>query len=358
MERIRNYELGVMTATHAFKLMNELGKCGEPFLFILDFDVSKPLVLSLSELQNSSEIRFDINGQHNFTPLRISLSKSVFFDKKPISYADYKAKFDFILENLQYGNSFLINLTQPTAIETNLSLLEIFQNSSAKYKLLVDTDTDKFVVFSPEIFVKIDENGVISSNPMKGTIDAAIENAEIRLMLDAKEQAEHATIVDLIRNDLSQVATKVRVERYRYIDRVQTFDKTLLQASSKIVGQLPSDFKEHLGDIFQKLLPAGSICGAPKPKTVEIIKNTEGYERGYYTGIVGIFDGKTVDSGVMIRFIEQNNENELIFKSGGGITAMSDAESEYLEMINKVYVPIITRNNSHPERNTAKCVGA
>lgn len=342
-----------MTAAHAFKLMNELGKCGEPFLFILDFDVSKPLVFPLSELQNSSEILFDINGQRNFTPLSIKPLKGVFFDKKPVLYTDYKAKFDFILENLQYGNSFLVNLTQPTTIETNLSLLEIFQNSSAKYKLLVDTETDKFVVFSPEIFVKIDENGVISSNPMKGTIDAAIENAEIRLMNDLKEQAEHATIVDLIRNDLSQVATKVYVERYRYVDRVQTFDKTLLQVSSKIVGQLPSDFREHLGDIFQKLLPAGSICGAPKKKTVEIIKAAEGYERGYYTGIVGIFDGQTVDSGVMIRFIEENAKNTeggKIFKSGGGITAMSNSESEYLEMIDKVYVPIITRNAAPCQR--------
>ena len=273
-----------------------------------------------------------------------------FFDKKPVLYTDYKAKFDFIVENIQYGNSFLVNLTQPTAIETNLSLLEIFHNSSAKYKLLVDTETDKFVVFSPEIFVKIDENGVISSNPMKGTIDAAVDNAEIRLMNDLKEQAEHATIVDLIRNDLSQVASKVSVERYRYVDRVQTFDKTLLQVSSKIVGQLPPDFRERLGDIFQKLLPAGSICGAPKKKTVEIIKAAEAYERSYYTGIVGIFDGQTVDSGVMIRFIEENTEGGKIFKSGGGITAMSDAESEYLEMIDKVYVPIITRNAAPRQR--------
>ena len=68
-----------MTAAHAFKLMNELGKCGEPFLFILDFDVSKPLVFPLSELQNSSEILFDINGQRNFTPLSIKPLKGVFF---------------------------------------------------------------------------------------------------------------------------------------------------------------------------------------------------------------------------------------------------------------------------------------
>lgn len=343
-----------MTAAHAFKYMNELGKHNEPFLFILDFDVSKPLVLPLSELKNSSKILFDINGQSNKTSARFktspTLASSFFFDKKPVSYRDYKIKFDFIVKNIQYGNSFLVNLTQPTTIETNLSLLEIFQNSTAKYKLLVDTESDKFVVFSPEIFVKIDEHGLISSNPMKGTIDAAVDNAEIRLMNDAKEQAEHATIVDLIRNDLSQVASNVSVERYRYVDLVQTFDKTLLQVSSKIVGQLPSDFKEHLGDIFQKLLPAGSICGAPKKKTVEIIKAAEGYERGYYTGIVGIFDGQSVDSGVMIRFVEENNESKLIFKSGGGITAMSDAESEYLEMIDKVYVPIITRNAAPRQR--------
>ncbi len=347
-----------MTATQAFEYMNELGKLREPFLFILDFDVLKPLVFPLKNIQNSAEIVFDINGQRNFTPLSKKPYKAVFFEKKPISYADYKAKFDFVLENLQFGNSFLVNLTQPTAIETNLSLSEIFHSCTAKYKLLVNTETDKFVVFSPEPFVKIDEKGVISSFPMKGTIDAGIENAEIKLMNDLKEQAEHATIVDLIRNDLSQVASQVLVERYRFVELVQTHAKELLQVSSKISGQLPSKYHENIGTIFQKLLPAGSISGAPKPKTIEIIKTAEGYERGYYTGIVGIFDGKRLDSGVMIRFIEEttaDTEGGLIFKSGGGITAMSDAESEYLEMIDKVYVPIITRNPAHRQRAVAAC---
>ncbi len=351
-----------MKGEAAFKLMNQLGRLREPFLFILDFDLTKPLVFPLKNIQNSSEIVFDINGQRNFTPLSKTLPKVIFFHKKPISYTDYKAKFDFVLQNLQFGNSFLANLTQPTAIETNLSLSEIFHGCTAKYKLLVDTQTDKFVVFSPEPFVKIDEQGVISSFPMKGTIDAGIENAEIKLMNDQKEQAEHATIVDLIRNDLSQVASKVRVERYRFVERVQTHDKELLQVSSKISGQLPLNYLENIGTIFQKLLPAGSISGAPKPKTIDIIKTAEGYERGYYTGIVGVFDGKRLDSGVMIRFIEQNiaqnnnyTEGGKIFKSGGGITAMSDAESEYLEMIDKVYVPITTRNVAQHQRSVATC---
>jgi len=87
------------------------------------------------------------------------------------------------------------------------------------------------------------------------------------------------------------------------------------------------------------LLPAGSISGAPKLKTLEIILETETYNRGYYTGVFGYFDGINLDSCVMIRFIENQNER-LIFKSGGGITMMSDLDSEYRELIKKIYVPV------------------
>jgi len=87
------------------------------------------------------------------------------------------------------------------------------------------------------------------------------------------------------------------------------------------------------------MLPAGSITGAPKKKTVEIIQKAEGYDRGYYTGIFGHFDGRDLDSAVAIRFIEKQGE-ELIFKSGGGITFQSDWKKEYDEMQKKVYVPI------------------
>ena len=95
---------------------------------------------------------------------------------------------------------------------------------------------------------------------------------------------------------------------------------------------------ERIGDIVFTLLPAGSVTGAPKRKTIEIIHEIENYERGYYTGIFGYFDGATLDSGVMIRFIEKTPEG-LIYKSGGGITSFSRPESEYQEMIDKVYVP-------------------
>ena len=90
---------------------------------------------------------------------------------------------------------------------------------------------------------------------------------------------------------------------------------------------------------MKTLLPAGSILGAPKPKTLEIILEAENYDRGFYTGVCGWFDGVNLDSCVMIRFIEKES-GKLYFKSGGGITHLSNFADEYQEMKNKIYVPI------------------
>jgi len=193
-------------------------------------------------------------------------------------------------------------------------------------------------VFSPEIFVRI-KGSEITSYPMKGTIDASIPDAESVILSDVKEIAEHNTIVDLIRNDLSIEAKDVTVTRYRYIDEIKTSDRMLLQVSSEITGYLDRDFRSRLGNIIIGMLPAGSVTGAPKKETVRIIRDSEKYDRGWYTGIFGVFDGRNLDSAVMIRFIE-NDSGTMYYKSGGGITFMSNAESEYKELIDKVYVPV------------------
>jgi para-aminobenzoate synthetase component 1 len=173
---------------------------------------------------------------------------------------------------------------------------------------------------------------------MKGTIDAQLPEAEKQLLTSQKEVAEHYTIVDLIRNDLSMVAKKVRVARFQYLEQIKTNQKELLQMSSEVTGELPENYHEHLGDIIFTMLPAGSISGAPKAKTLEVIREAEQYDRGYFTGIFGIFDGKNLDSGVMIRFIEKTNDG-LIYKSGGGITSQSDCAEEYEELKSKIYLP-------------------
>jgi para-aminobenzoate synthetase component 1 len=95
----------------------------------------------------------------------------------------------------------------------------------------------------------------------------------------------------------------------------------------------------HLGDLLFSLLPAGSISGAPKKKTIETIQESEACPRGYYTGVAFYFDGEHIDSCVMIRFIEKVN-GEYFYRSGGGITVNSDMEKEYQELNDKIYVPI------------------
>ena len=105
-----------------------------------------------------------------------------------------------------------------------------------------------------------------------------------------------------------------------------------------ISGSLPDNYHSKLGEIIFSMLPAGSVSGAPKEETIRIIRQSEGSPRGYYTGIMGYFDGRNFDSAVMIRFIEQQDEG-MIYRSGGGITFMSDPEKEYQELIDKVYVP-------------------
>jgi len=314
--------------------MNRLGNERIPFIFIIDFEMETPILLPLESVRVEN-ILFNVNGFSNYTTPIISPRK-IFFKKNPVSFNEYTIAFNKVLQNINLGNSYLVNLTFPTEIETNLSLKEIFYLSVAPYKLFAE---DKFVVFSPESFVRI-FNGKIFSFPMKGTIDANIPLARELILNDEKEKAEHTTIVDLIRNDLSIVSQNVKVERFRYFELIRTIEKDLYQVSSEISGELPNDYHSNLGSLIFELLPAGSISGAPKKKTVEIIKETENYKRGFYTGVFGYFDGNNLDSAVMIRFIESIGD-KLFYKSGGGITARSKLELEYQEMIDKVYVPIV-----------------
>jgi para-aminobenzoate synthetase component 1 len=321
-----------MDITEFKTTINNWGQNRVPFLFAIDFEMKRPLAFKLEGMK-SEGILYQVNDNTNSND-SIHKSKLVQFEKHPISFSDYNSKFEKVKYHLSYGDTFLTNLTIKTEIRSKLNLRELFISSSAKYKLW---KKDKFLVFSPETFIKINRKK-ISSFPMKGTIDAGLPSAADILLNDRKELSEHVTIVDLIRNDLSHVASNVHVKRFRYLEEIRTNSKNLLQASSEIVGDLPDDYAANIGDIVTRLLPAGSVSGAPKPKTLEIISDAEQEERGYYTGVFGLFDGANLDSAVMIRFIEQVG-NRFYYRSGGGITSQSDPELEYEEAINKVYLP-------------------
>ena len=387
--------------------INQLASQDEPFLFVINYQGDKAFIRLLSDI-NPEECLFDFEGRGNLSHVwketwkegtseeetsEEEISETTWQIEPPL-YEDYERSFNIVKSNIMAGNSYLTNLTCQVPVSCNLSLEEIFHRAKGKYKLLLkrkrtqaeDKDHQKeeaqnkahlkeenteenltpFVCFSPETFVRI-KGGRIYSYPMKGTLDASLPDAEKQLMEDRKEAAEHATIVDLIRNDLSRVAENVRVDKYRYIDVLHTNKGDILQTSSEISGRLPEDYPHHLGEILDAQLPAGSITGAPKDKTMQIIQEAEGYDRGFYTGIMGIYDQGELNSAVMIRFIEEETSpvdfetdgeknfkakegkasegkepkasRELYFKAGGGITSKSNCRREYEEVIQKIYLP-------------------
>ena len=382
--------------------INRLASQDEPFLFVINYQGDKAFIRLLSDI-NPEECLFDFEGRGNLSHAWKETWKEGTSEKEtwkketseeeisettwqiePPLYENYERSFNIVKSNIMAGNSYLTNLTCRVPVSCNLPLEEIFHRAKGKYKLLlrrkktqaedkdhlkeenIEENLTPFVCFSPETFVRI-KGGRIYSYPMKGTLDASLPNAEKQLMEDQKEAAEHATIVDLIRNDLSRVAEDVRVDKYRYIDVLHTNKGNILQTSSEISGRLPEDYPHHLGEILDAQLPAGSITGAPKDKTMQIIQEAEDYDRGFYTGIMGIYDQGELNSAVMIRFIEEETSpvdfeadgeknfktkegkasegkepkasRELYFKAGGGITSKSDCQREYEEVIQKIYLP-------------------
>ncbi|WP_281951378.1 aminodeoxychorismate synthase component I [Nitrosophilus kaiyonis] len=302
-----------------------------PFLFVIDFEGKN---IFAEEIDSLKDIYFQIEDIKNFSSKNIK-TKPKILKKESIDCEKYKKAFFKVQEEIKKGNTYLLNLTFPTKIKINADLLDIFYASKARFKLYFK---DRFVCFSPERFIKI-ENNKIYTYPMKGTIDAKLPNAKKKILNNEKEMAEHIMVVDLLRNDLSMVSKNVKVKRFRYIEKIKAGEKELLQVSSEIEGELQKNWRENLGSLLKKLLPAGSISGTPKRKTVEIIKEVEGYKRGFFTGVFGIYDGENLDSAVMIRYIEKDKAG-YIYKSGGGITIDSNLIDEYKEMIDKVYIPI------------------
>lgn len=326
--------LKYISSSEARDAINEYASSHTAFLFFASYDASRAYVTKLSDV-DPEVLRYNFGGITNDSPAGRAISSQIRWNPCPQDFKQYDRSFRIVKENLMRGNSYLVNLTCATPVDTNLTLPDVYALADAKYKLMVE---NCFVFFSPETFVRIEDGKRISSYPMKGTIDATIPDAEKRLMDDVKEAAEHATITDLIRNDLSRIANHVRVTRYRYVDRLETCNGPILQTSTEIEGCLPEGAQNKMGDLLFSMMPAGSITGAPKKKTMQIISDAETYHRGFYSGVAGIYDGRNLDSCVMIRYVEQDGRG-MTYKSGGGITAKSDARKEYEEMIQKIYIP-------------------
>ncbi|MDW8306874.1 MAG: aminodeoxychorismate synthase component I [Leptospiraceae bacterium] len=312
--------------------MNFLTKEKVPFFFAIDYEMQTWDVFPASG-HEAGPYRFSFpeNPDH-----RKNLSCAI--EPLRFSYTEFHKRFQKIKQKIEEGYSWLANLTFSIPVKLKGDLEDIYLTASSPYRIL---RKNSFVCFSPESFVKI-RNGRIETRPMKGTLsmanDEALEEKLRELLHNAKEKAEQYTVTDLLRNDLSQVAHKVKVESFRYPTVIAAGEKKILQTSTLISGELKENFRHNLGDLFLKILPAGSVTGAPKRETVRLLRKIEKQKRGFYCGVAGFFDGENLDSCVLIRFLEKKGKN-FYYHSGVGVTADSVAEDEYQELLDKVYVP-------------------
>lgn len=325
------HPIDTVTPERLRELMNSYGTSRQPFVWGIDYSSRKGFFLD--HPYDADRILWQMGNVGNCSGMCHDTAPGLTIVAPPTP-DEYAAMFARVRGGLMRGDSFLANLTARTRVECDAPLRDVFLASRAPFRLLL---SEEFVCFSPEPFVTIDHD-LISTYPMKGTIDASLPDAAETLRDNHKELCEHYTIVDLMRNDLNRVADEVEVIRFRYFEEIVTRSGSILQTSSEVSGRLPSRLIYRFGDILLPLLPAGSITGAPKPATVSLINSAETSPRGWYTGVFGHFDGRRMVSAVMIRCLQRDTDGQLYFHSGGGITVNSDCEEEYAELLTKIYL--------------------
>ena len=252
-----------------------------------------------------------------------------------ISRHDYDARITRIHEYLQAGHTYQVNFTDRIYGSSDAEPLAIYaallHQQPVPFAAYINTPSRAILSFSPEMFYRVSQ-GKITARPMKGTwprgVNTASDCEAARLLQnDEKNRSEHVMIVDLLRNDLGRLCEygTVRVGNLFSVERYST----LLQMTSSISGTLREGQKPS--HIFRTLFPSGSITGAPKRRTMEIIRELERTPRCIYTGAIGYF-GPHGEScfNVAIRTLELENK-QFTFGVGGGITAGSAAQQEYDE---------------------------
>jgi len=252
------------------------------------------------------------------------------------------------------GDTFQTNVSQrlvaPAAVHPVAAYDALRRVNPAPYSALLEFRAADLVSASPELLLERD-GASLRTEPIAGTRprgDGPAEDAELEadLLGDEKERAEHAMLVDLERNDMGKVCDygSVEVAEYRRVDRYSA----VMHLVSDVTGRLHED--RSLADAIAALFPGGTITGAPKPRTMEIIDELEATRRGPYTGSVGIFgfDGKAT-LNITIRTLVRYGE-EYHLRVGAGIVHDSVPEAEYEETIDKARALIAAVDEALGER--------
>lgn len=257
------------------------------------------------------------------------------------NFETYKSRFDILHQHLRKGDSYQGNLTFPIDADWHGDPQDAFhalaERQPVKYGALVNLGGPVILSRSPELFFKVDKDGWIETHPMKGTAprgrtpedDAAIIEA---MKADEKTQAENRMIVDLLRNDISRITEvgSLSVPKLFEVENYPTLHQMVSHVRAKL---LPGT---TLTDIFAALFPCGSITGAPKMWTMEILHRLEQTPRGAYCGSIGyVAPSGEMLFNVAIRTITLFNDGKATFNVGGGIVFDSKAEDEYAEALLK-----------------------
>ena len=259
-------------------------------------------------------------------------------DGTPEAYADAFAR---VQEHLHAGNSYEVNLTHRLERESDLDPLSAYLRlrdlNPAPYAGFLQHDVDDarawLLSSSPERYALITPDRHLETKPIKGTTPRGATPAEddalrARLATDPKTRAENLMIVDLLRNDLSMVCEVGSVEVPALME-VESYE-SVHQLVSTVRGRLREDVSTI--EALRALFPAGSMTGAPKLRTMQVIEEVEATPRGAYAGAFGWISGDgPADLGVVIRSLMTDGSGTWTLGTGGGITVKSDVDEEWDE---------------------------
>jgi len=337
----------------AIKKAEEMINSGLKGFALINYETGYLLEKKLSKYFNRSKspilnfFLFDENNHKHFLSSSIRFVEDDF--RKLFSIKNYElntspeeyfSKIERIKNYIAAGDTYQVNYTLKGKFdfegEIQSLFLNLLFNQSARYTALINRGDYFIISFSPELFFDL-KNNVITTKPMKGTARRGVthggdETQKFILTHSQKEKAENLMIVDLLRNDIGRISKfgSVKVENLFDVEKYES----LLQMVSKVSGELNDDI--DLAGIFKNIFPCGSITGAPKIRTMEIIKELEKEERGIYTGAIGLLDKGETTFNVAIRTVVINKatgKGEIGI--GGGIVWDSDAQKEYDEALLK-----------------------
>lgn len=269
-------------------------------------------------------------------------SNGPIFDARAIwNEAQYTPRFERVHRHLREGDCYQVNLTLPVDASWTGTPAQAFaaltERQPVKYGALVELGGAAILSRSPELFFKIDTDGMIETWPMKGTMprgETPEEDQRLKTFLanDPKNQAENRMIVDLLRNDISLIS-EVGTLDVPELFRVESYP-TVHQMVSIVRAKLKRGLS--IADIFAALFPCGSITGAPKIRAMEVIRSLEERPRDVYCGAIGwIAPNGTMLFNVAIRTITLHDDGEANYHVGGGVVFDSNAHSEYEECLLK-----------------------